>query len=202
MQSTIKSKKLWYYTFAGLCILIALYPSIYFIIEDQPGILASKSTELQSDYIWKSAFFGHISFGGLALLIGWLQFSNQLRKSRPSIHKNIGKAYICFALLSGMCGLYLSFFATGGLIPALGFGSLAVVWLVTTSGGFLAVKKGDYDKHERLMIYSFSACFAAVSLRIWLPLLIFVCGDFIMAYSIVAWLCWVPNLFIAYKFNN
>lgn len=33
--------------------------------------------------------------------------------------------------------------------------------------------------------------------RVWLPLLIMAFGDFIVAYSIVAWLCWVPNLLVA-----
>lgn len=194
----IISKTYLNYTIAILCILIGFYPALYFFVDGQPGIMASKSAELLSDQIWRFAFFGHITFGGLALLIGWLQFNNQLRKSRPVIHKTIGKTYVCFVALSGLCGLYLSFFATGGLIPAFGFGSLALVWLTTTLSGFVVALKGNYQLHERLMIFSFAACFAAVSLRIWLPLLIFVFGDFTMAYSIVAWLCWVPNMFIAY----
>lgn len=49
------------------------------------------------------------------------------------------------------------------------------------------------------MIYSYAACFAAVTLRIWLPLLTAAfLGDFIKAYTIVAWLCWVPNIIVAY----
>jgi hypothetical protein len=48
-----------------------------------------------------------------------------------------------------------------------------------------------------MMIYSYAACFAAVTLRIWLPLLISITGDFFIAYPIVAWLCWVPNLIVA-----
>lgn len=37
-----------------------------------------------------------------------------------------------------------------------------------------------------------------VTLRIWLPLLAVVYGDFNKAYVVVAWLCWVPNIFVAY----
>jgi dolichyl-phosphate-mannose--protein O-mannosyl transferase len=48
-----------------------------------------------------------------------------------------------------------------------------------------------------MMIYSYAACFAAVTLRIWLPLLIMIFGDFIIAYTIVAWMCWIPNLIVA-----
>jgi len=48
------------------------------------------------------------------------------------------------------------------------------------------------------MIYSYAACFAAVTLRIWLPLLMITLGDYLFAYRIVAWLCWVPNIIAAY----
>lgn len=54
-----------------------------------------------------------------------------------------------------------------------------------------------------MMVYSFSACCAAVTLRLWLPLLL---GglrlDFDFAYPIVAWLCWVPNLLVAHSINS
>jgi hypothetical protein len=49
-----------------------------------------------------------------------------------------------------------------------------------------------------MMIYSYAACFAAVTLRLWLPLLVIGFGDFIKAYTVVAWLCWVPNILVAY----
>ncbi|MFC5623379.1 DUF2306 domain-containing protein [Algoriphagus winogradskyi] len=33
-------------------------------------------------------------------------------------------------------------------------------------------KKLDVDSHENWMIFSYAACFAAVTLRIWLPILV------------------------------
>jgi fatty acid desaturase len=62
---------------------------------------------------------------------------------------------------------------------------------------FVNIKNKKIEKHQKMMIYSYAACFAAVTLRIWLPLLIIVFGSFITAYTIVAWLCWVPNLIVA-----
>jgi hypothetical protein len=45
------------------------------------------------------------------------------------------------------------------------------------------------------MIRSYALTFAAVTLRIWLPLFQNGFGmEFISAYVIIAWLCWVPNL--------
>ena len=50
----------------------------------------------------------------------------------------------------------------------------------------------------KFMIFSFAACFAAVTLRIWLPILTSIMGEFNSAYRIVAWLCWVPNIIVAF----
>ena len=178
--------------------LIGLYPFLYFFIDRKFGLLASKSTELLNDTIWNIAFYGHIVLGGIALLIGWLQFSSQLRARNMRIHRNIGKAYVIAVLISGVCGLYIALHATGGVISILGFFSLGVIWLSTTSLGFNAIKKGNVQLHEKFMIFSYAATFAAVTLRIWLPLLTGIMGDFISAYRIVAWLCWVPNIMVAY----
>ena len=47
------------------------------------------------------------------------------------------------------------------------------------------------------MLRSFALIFAAVTLRIELPILIGIFHGFDPAYALVAWLCWVPNLAIA-----
>ena len=181
-----------------LATLIGLYPMIYFINDRLFGLLSSKSAELLSDNLWNSAFYGHIVLGGLALLIGWLQFSNKLRRRNINIHRTIGKTYMISVLISGICGLYIALYATGGMISILGFFTLGLIWLSTTILGYKAIKKGNVEWHEKFMIYSYAACFAAVTLRIWLPILTIVMGEFIGAYRIVAWLCWVPNIIIAY----
>ncbi len=181
-----------------LSTFVGLYPSTYFMIDRRFGLLASKSTELLSNNLWNIAFYGHILLGGLALLIGWLQFSKKLRTKNIKIHRIIGKTYIISVLISGICGLFIALHATGGIISKLGFFTLGIVWLSTTILSFKAIKKGNVELHAKFMIFSFAACFAAVTLRIWLPMLTSVMGEFIGAYRIVAWLCWVPNIIVAY----
>ena len=181
-----------------LSTLIGLYPILYFLNDGRFGLLASKSTELVSDNFWNIGFHGHIVLGGLALLIGWLQFSNKLRRRNLNMHRTIGKTYLISVLISGICGLYIAIYATGGIISILGFFTLGLIWLSTTILGFKAIKKGNVELHEKFMVFSYAACFAAVTLRIWLPILTSVMGEFIGAYRIVAWLCWVPNIIIAY----
>jgi uncharacterized membrane protein len=171
---------------------------MYFMTDREFGLLASKSEELLSNVPWNIGFYGHILFGGLALLIGWLQFSKKLRNANIQRHRTIGKVYIVSALISGTCAIYIALYATGGIISSLGFMSLGVLWLFTTTKAYSAIKKRDLQLHQGFMIYSYAACFAAVTLRIWLPLLTFAFGDFVTAYRIVAWLCWVPNIIFAF----
>jgi len=185
--------------FAFLCIVIGLYPISYFIQERTFGLLQFKSAELLKDLLWNIFFYLHIILGGLALMIGWSQFSTRFRKRQMNWHRQIGKIYVISALISGLSGLYIAFFATGGLISIVGFLSLAIIWLYTTGMAFRAIKKGNIRRHQELMIYSYAACFAAVTLRLWMPILIpLYAGEFIPAYRIVAWLSWVPNLIVAY----
>ncbi|MBA3283968.1 MAG: DUF2306 domain-containing protein [Nitrosopumilus sp.] len=191
-------KKAAWITIGILSILVGLYPITYFLVDREFGLLSTKSAELLSNQLWNIAFYGHIIPGGLALLIGWLQFSQKLRKKNIKLHRTIGKTYVISVLISGFCGLFIALYATGGIISITGFFSMGLIWLSTTFLGFQAIKKGNIRLHETFMIYSYAACFAAVTLRIWLPILIIVMGEFIGAYRIVAWLCWAPNMIIAY----
>lgn len=72
-------KKASWITIGILSTLIGLYPIIYFLIDRRFGLLSSKSVELLNDNLWNIVFYGHITLAGLALLIGWLKFSNKLR---------------------------------------------------------------------------------------------------------------------------
>ena len=195
-------KKTSYYFFATLCVLIGLYPIIYFVIDRHFGLLSSKSQELLVDHIWNVAFYGHIVFGGIALLVGWSQFSSKLRKSNLKLHRNIGKIYLLSVLISGPCGIYIAQFATGGINNVIAFSLSGLIWLATSFIAYTSVKKGAIRTHQKMMIYSYAVCFSAVTLRFWLPTLIYFTGSFITAYQVVGWLSWVPNLVVAFYFAS
>ena len=190
-------KKIAWASVGILSTLIGLYPIIYFLVDRNFGLLSSKSATLLSNSFWNIAFYGHITLGGLALLIGWLQFSKKLRLNQMQLHRTIGKIYVISVLISGFCGLFISLSATGGIISIIGFLSLGIIWLITSVLGFTTIRKGKVELHEKLMILSYAACFSAVTLRLWLPILTIMMGEFIPAYRIVAWLCWVPNIIFA-----
>jgi uncharacterized membrane protein len=186
--------------FIILVIAIGLYPLIYFLQGNMSdmGLLSTKPDWLKESAIWSLAFKLHILGGGLALLSGWSQFLKKWRTKHLAFHRLLGRIYLGVVLVSGLSSLYMAFYATGGLIPGVGFGMLGVLWLITSYKALASIKMGEITSHQKWMIRSFALTFAAVTLRIWLPLLQFVLlVDFFVAYAIVAWLCWVPNLIIA-----
>jgi len=194
-------KGLWI-LFATFALLIGFYPTIYFLIDRKFGLLNSKSAELLSNTFWNIGFYTHIILGGVALLIGWTQFSPKMRNRRMVLHRKLGKAYVVSVLLSALAGIYIGFFATGGWVSSAGFICLGVVWFYTTLKAYLYIKDGEIVKHQKMMVFSYAACFAAVTLRIWLPILTIMFGDFFKAYLVVAWLCWIPNLIVAYLITS
>lgn len=190
------NKSLWI-LFGLLCVAIGLYPVLYLISDHVFGLLNSKSEALLANLTWNAGFYTHITFGGLALLIGWTQFSAKLRQRYVNLHRVIGKVYVGSALLSALAGFGIAFYATGGWVSASGFICLAVIWFYSTFNAYQHIRQGHVTLHQKMMIFSYAACFAAVTLRIYLPLLILATGEFVPAYKIVAWLCWVPNILIA-----
>jgi hypothetical protein len=196
----MKSIILWS-LFIFLSIAIGLYPLAYYFSELGAGFLSGKPDELRNSLLWQIAFNIHITVGGISLLTGWAQFSSRLRTKYLNLHRLMGKIYLFCFILCNAAGLSIGFFATGGWISKLGFISMASIALTCTIMGYRAIVKKDILQHQLWMTYSFAACFGAVTLRLWLPLLVLYFQDFLPAYRIVAWLSWVPNLLVAYWIN-
>jgi len=177
---------------------IGLYPAIYFIAGHHFGILQSKNVAVLNNVFWNIGFYNHILFGGIALLTGWTQFNSNWRNKKLEWHRTIGKIYISAAIISSICALFIAFYAQGGIIASLGFLCLGIIWLLTTLRAFIEIRNKQIVEHQKMMTYSYASCFAAVTLRIYLPVLTLLFHDFTTAYQLVAWLCWVPNIIVAY----
>jgi uncharacterized membrane protein len=134
----------------------------------------------------------------VALVLGPLQFSIRLRQANQPLHRWLGRIYLAVGVLvGGLAGLYMAQFAFGGPVARLGFATLAVFWLYTGLRAFLAIRRRAINEHRQWMVRNFAMTFAAVMLRIYLPVSMVAGIDFTLAYPVIAWLCWVPNLLIA-----
>jgi uncharacterized membrane protein len=184
---------------AVLAVMVGLYPAYYFVVRgDTPGILQTKPAELVASGFYRGAFYSHILFGGVALLIGWMQFSKKLRARRLGLHRVIGKMYMVAVAISGAAGLVIALSASGGFVCTLGFGLLAVLWLFTDWQGYRTIRRLEIGKHRGWMVRNYALAFAAVTLRAYLPLTTQVLHlPFTPSYQVISWACWVPNLVVA-----
>ena len=138
----------------------------------------------------------HAACAATALLTVAFQLLPAIRRRR-AIHRWIGRVYATAAIVGGASGLALAVGTTAGPVAGVGFGLLAVLWLYFTSQGWLTARARRFDEHRRWMIRSFSLTFAAVTLRVYMPLAEAAGLDGAQAYVAVAWLAWVPNLVLA-----
>lgn len=190
--------KICFITLAIFAVIVGVMPFAYYANNIDFGFINHKDVNVLSNTFWKVGLHIHIVFGAIALLLGWMQFISVFRNNKLTFHRNIGKIYFISALISATASIFISFYATGGTIPILGFLLLGIFWFYSTFMGFYYIKCEEFELHQKMMIYSYAACFSAVTLRLWLPLLLIPIKDYNTAYSIVAWLCWIPNLSFAY----
>lgn len=185
--------------FVCLSVMVGIYPLFYLLEAFRlHGFLSTKPIDLRQSTWYMFLFYTHIAFGGLSLLIGWSQFSVRFRKHYLETHRFIGKVYVVSVLLSSLAGLVIALFATGGTISIVGFAGLAICWLFSNIKAYTFIRKGRIQEHQEWMIRNYALTFAAVTLRIWLPIAQGILSiNFVDAYRVIAWMCWVPNLLVA-----
>lgn len=149
--------------------------------------------------LYKLAFFTHVYTAVFVLPAGFTQFSVNIRRKLPVLHRYTGWLYAAVVvLLAGPSGLYMGIFANGGLISQISFVLLAALWIWFTAVAVLKAVQGDYKTHREFLIRSFALTLSAITLRAWKYLLVFLFEPRPMdVYQIVAWLGWIPNIIIA-----
>lgn len=175
-----------------LSLIVASYAiALFFVPQARPPFLHGRTG------LMALAVALHLGGGGIALGVGAFQLDAALRSRQIRLHRIVGQAYVISVLVGGLSGLRLALASQGGLVGHVGFGLLACIWLFTTVRGFLLIRAGHDIDHRAWMIRSYSLTFAAVTLRIYLPLSLAAGVPFDTAYPAIAWLCWVPNIIVA-----
>ena len=174
-----------------LAIPIGLYAYLF-----QAGMTGDPAFQARFAEVPVFAAF-HVLGGGTILIIGGFQFIAAIRARRIVVHRWVGRVYLSGVLIGGVGGLVLAFGADGGPVARLGFGLLAILWLTSGTLAFRAVRRGDLNRHRLWVTRNYALAFAAVMLRVQMPILQGGFGlDFTSAYAIVAWASWVPNLIL------
>jgi uncharacterized membrane protein len=176
--------------------------------------LSAHDQQLAANYVDRPAvvqlaFYLHVGFGGLALLLSPLLFVTQLRAWSTALHRAVGRVVLGAIAIAGVAGLVLAPHSLAGPVGTLGFGLLAVLWLVFAGTAFRAIRRSDVAGHRRWMVRTFALTYGAVTLRLWLFVLITgqvgLAGApdqtaFERAYLLVPFLSWVPNLLVAERY--
>ncbi len=139
----------------------------------------------------------HLAASAIALAVGPFQHNARIRGRFVNLHRWMGRTYVIAVLAGSIAAFALATMSQGGLPTHVGFGLLAVLWLGTTATAYRHIRAGQQVSHRRWMTRSYALTFAAVTLRIYLPLSFAVGLPFEPAYQAISWLCWVPNLIVA-----
>jgi uncharacterized membrane protein len=186
-------KRVLWWLLAIFAIAIAGYALSYLVLRERMFPPPLKESFLARPW----GIYTHVLTGAIALALGPFQFHRGILARRRPLHRVLGRVYVISATIAGLAGLYMAAYAYGGAVTKLGFGGLAVGLLLTTSKAFLEIRRGRIATHRQWIVRSYALMFAAVTLRIELPILIAVFAGFTPAYQVVAWLCWVPNALFA-----
>ncbi len=140
----------------------------------------------------------HIFASAVSLLVGFIQFLPRIRQEKINLHKILGFIYLVSVLVGGFSGLKISPYATGGSVSSWGFSTLAVLWIFCTVFAFYFLFRKKFSSHGRWMIRSYGLTFAAVTLRIYLPISVMIWGieKFPSYYAVISWACWITNVLI------
>ena len=140
----------------------------------------------------------HIAGGLGAILTGPWQFSQKLRVRALNFHRWLGRFYLLEVALGSIAGFFMAVVSKQGLPTHLGFGILAVLWFFTGLQAYRMVRRRNIEAHRHWMVRNFALTLAAVTLRIYMPLMLGVLHwPFRQTFITVAWLCWIPNLLAA-----
>jgi hypothetical protein len=125
------------------------------------------------------------------------------------VHRVVGRVVLGSIAVAGTAGLVLAPHSLAGPVGTAGFGLLAASWLTCAAAALRTIHRRDVAAHRRWVVRTFALTYAAVTLRLWLAVL--VTGQvalagvpdqvaFQRAYLLVPFLAWVPNLLVAERY--
>jgi uncharacterized membrane protein len=183
----------WLWTATFLAAAIALASCRYLL----PGMPGGAPNIVANRFTHTGALVLHAGVSATALSLGALQFFPRFRARWPVWHRRAGTVYVICCMIGGCAALLLAAGTTAGPIGTAGFGLLAICWLGTTAQAWRYARARDFVRHRRWMTRSYALTFAAVTLRLYLPVLFIGQLDFMAGYRAISFLCWVPNLIVA-----
>ncbi|GAA2128663.1 DUF2306 domain-containing protein [Glycomyces algeriensis] len=180
-----------------IAVVVVAIASVAIVLSAVPPYLAGVEPRVdirENVPVHLPLLIAHAAAGGIALLVGPFQFFGSIRRNHPKVHRTLGRVYLLGGILPGaLTGIVVAVLTTAGPIALVSFVLLDVFWLYSAWRAYRAVRSRDFAAHERWMLRSMAATFAAVMLRVYLGLFIavqlpllegFYDGDFEALFSV------------------
>lgn len=180
------------------CSLLLIRNTIpYFSFSSDFDFIRERAVLFLKPVYWFS-FYIHIFAGMFCIATALLQFSSMILRKRKNIHIWSGRIYVMVVLLLGApSGLYMSFFAKGGLAERGLFMFMALSWFLFTMKGFSTILQRNVLAHKIWMIRSYAMALTAVTFRVYYIILYMYDVPLTRNYEVSLWMSVVGNLMIA-----
>ncbi|WP_244950729.1 DUF2306 domain-containing protein [Pedobacter suwonensis] len=199
MKSISYKQLAWVLFFTYFFMLMVQITSRYIPLNSEVSFLQIKQTEVAGIKAYLPIFYVHVYSAIIVLLAGFTQFNPKILSRYPKVHQWLGYCYGGFVLFfSAPSGIFIGYFANGGLIAKTSFIILGFLWFWFTLKAVLLILNGKITAHKEFMYRSFALAASAITLRLWKVILVYLFHPAPMdVYQIIAWLGWIPNLLIA-----
>ena len=170
----------------------------YIPAQSDVSFLMIKQTEVNTHTEYLYFFYAHVYTSIFVLFSGFIAVFVKPKAAFRNLHKFFGKIYvILLLLLAAPSGIYMGFYANGGILAKISFVILGILWWFTTYKAYLEIRKKNVLNHKKWMYRSYALAVSAITLRLWKVVLVYFFQPNPMdVYEIIAWLGWVPNLIL------
>lgn len=198
MRSISYIRVAWLLFFGYFFVLMVQLTLRYIPFDREVSFLQIKQTEVSEIEAYLPIFYMHVYSAIFVLLAGFTQFNPKILSRYPNIHKWLGYLYVVFVLLlAAPSGIFIGWFANGGLMAKTSFVILGILWFWFTFKALQLILKRKIKAHKNFMYRSFALATSAITLRLWKVILVYLFHPAPMdVYQIIAWLGWMPNLLI------
>lgn len=160
-------------------------------------LLATRDSFTADRALWLFMLRAHIVLAIVSLITGPVGMLRNIRTRSIAWHRWNGRIYVVSILLNFIPGLYVSWFAAGGLTVA-GFLLLNLLWLGTTWLGYLHIRRKQIAEHSKWITRSFFLTYANLAIHLLLPLGQHAIGlTYASAYAFAVWGSMLLNLGLA-----
>ena len=170
----------------------------YIPAQSDVSFLMIKQTEVNTHTEYLYFFYAHVYTSIFVLFSGFIAVFVKPKAAFRNLHRFFGKIYVILLLLiAAPSGIYMGFYANGGILAKISFVILGILWWFTTYKAYLEIRKKNVLNHKKWMYRSYALAVSAITLRLWKVVLVYFFQPNPMdVYEIIAWLGWVPNLIL------